>query len=203
MINRYPELEKVQDEITQAADLLVQVYSEKGKVLVCGNGGSASDSEHIVGELMKAFSLDRPVPETFKRALDEKYPEDAVYLADHLQGALPAISLVSQSALISAYANDVAPDMVFAQQVYGYGQAGDALIALSTSGNSINVINAVKIASVMGVRTIGMTNSAGGKLALLCDVCIKVPRKDTPEVQELHLPIYHALCELLEEKFFG
>lgn len=203
LIKRYPDLEEVRDDITQAAEVLIKVYSGKGKVLVCGNGGSASDSEHIVGELMKAFSLERPVPEGFRHSLEEKHPEDAAYLAEHLQGALPAISLVSQSALISAYANDVAPDMVYAQQVYGYGQAGDALIVLSTSGNSTNVINAVKIASVMGVHTIGITNSTGGKLASLCDVCIRVPRNDTPEVQELHLPIYHALCELLEMKFFG
>ncbi|MBG0787816.1 MAG: SIS domain-containing protein [Anaerolineaceae bacterium] len=203
LVHRYPDLEQTREDITRAAEVLIQVYSEKGKVLVCGNGGSASDSEHIVGELMKAFALDRPVSAGFRHDLADKYPGEAGYLADHLQRALPAISLVSQSALISAYANDVAPDMVYAQQVYGYGQAGDALIALSTSGNSTNVINAVKIASVMGVRTIGMTNSDGGKLAPLCDVCIRVPRKDTPEVQELHLPIYHALCELLEEKFFG
>ena len=203
LVSRYPELETVRDEITAAGDLLTAVYSEKRKVLVCGNGGSASDSEHIVGELMKAFSLERPVPKSFAQALRASFPDEAEYLSDHLQGALPAISLVSQSALISAYANDVAADMVYAQQVYAYGQPGDALIALSTSGNSKNVINAVKIASVMNVRTIGLTNSEGGKLAPLCDICIKVPRESTPEVQELHLPIYHALCELLEVKFFG
>ena len=203
LVSRYPELETIRDEITAAGDLLTAVYSEKKKVLVCGNGGSASDSEHIVGELMKAFSLERPVPKSFAQALRASFPDEAEYLSNHLQGALPAISLVSQSALISAYANDVAPDMVYAQQVYAYGQPGDALIALSTSGNSKNVINAVKIASVMNVRTIGLTNSEGGKLAPLCDICIKVPRESTPEVQELHLPIYHALCELLEAKFFG
>ncbi len=203
LISRYPELVTVQNEINQAVDILIEGYSAKKKVLVCGNGGSASDSEHIVGELMKAFSLERPVPGSFEQALENKYPDDASYLAKHLQGALPAISLVSQSALISAYANDVAADMVYAQQVYGYGQPGDVLIALSTSGNSLNVINAVKIASVMNMRTIGLTNSNGGKLASLCDICIKVPRVNTPEVQELHLPIYHALCELLEIKFFG
>ena len=203
LVSRYPELETIRDEITAAGDLLTAVYSEKKKVLVCGNGGSASDSEHIVGELMKAFSLERPVPKTLAQALRASFPDEAEYLSNHLQGALPAISLVSQSALISAYANDVAADMVYAQQVYAYGQPGDALIALSTSGNSKNVINAVKIASVMNVRTIGLTNSQGGKLAPLCDICIKVPRESTPEVQELHLPIYHALCELLEAKFFG
>ena len=203
LVSRYPELETIRDEITAAGDLLTAVYSEKKKVLVCGNGGSASDSEHIVGELMKAFSLERPVPKTLAQALRASFPDEAEYLSNHLQGALPAISLVSQSALISAYANDVAADMVYAQQVYAYGQPGDALIALSTSGNSKNVINAVKIASVMNVRTIGLANSQGGKLAPLCDICIKVPRESTPEVQELHLPIYHALCELLEAKFFG
>lgn len=203
LMARYPDLDVVRSEIVQAAELLSDVYTMKRKVLVCGNGGSASDSEHIVGELMKAFSLERPVPTVFRQALMDRYPDDGAYLADHLQGALPAISLVSQMALTSAFANDVAADMIYAQQVFGYGLKGDALIALSTSGNSLNVINAVKVASVLGVRSIGLTNLDGGKLAPLCDVCIKVPRKTTPEVQELHLPIYHTLCELLEEKFFG
>jgi D-sedoheptulose 7-phosphate isomerase len=203
LLSRYPDLELVREEITQAVELLIKTYSEKKKVLVCGNGGSASDSEHIVGELMKSFSLERPVPSSFVQSFREEYPDDAEYLTAHLQGALPAISLVSQCALISAYANDVAADMVYAQQVYGYGQAGDSLIALSTSGNSTNVINAVKVASVMGVHTICLTNSNGGKLAPLCDVSIRVPRETTPEAQELHLPIYHALCELLEVRFFG
>ena len=203
LCNRYPDLEIVREEITQAAAILIKTYSEKKKVLVCGNGGSASDSEHIVGELMKSFSLKRPVPQSFDQLLRGKYPNDADYLAEHLQGALPAISLVSQVALISAYANDVAANMVYAQQVYGYGQAGDCLIALSTSGNSANVINAVKVANVMGLHTVCLTNSDGGKLAPLCDVSIRVPRETTPKAQELHLPIYHALCELLEVQFFG
>jgi len=203
LISRYPDLERIKGEIIQAAEVLTKTYSDHRKVLVCGNGGSASDSEHIVGELMKSFSLKRQIPASFENLLNEKYPEEGGYLAEHLQGALPAISLVSQRALISAYANDVAADMVYAQQVFGYGQAGDALIALSTSGNSKNVINAVKVAAAMDIHTICMTNSHGGKLGQLCDVSIKVPRETTPEAQELHLPIYHALCELMEERFFG
>lgn len=203
LIFRYPDLEPIRASIVEAADLLIASYKDKKKVLVCGNGGSASDSEHIVGELMKGYFLMREVPETVRLALSKKFPNDADYLAGHLQGALPAISLVSQSALLTAYANDVAADMVFAQQVYGYGQAGDVLLAISSSGNSANVLNAVKVASSLGVRTIGLTSAKGGKLAALCDVAIRVPRESTPEVQELHLPIYHAICELLEANFFG
>jgi D-sedoheptulose 7-phosphate isomerase len=203
LISRYPDLEAVRASIFEASDLLVDTYEKKKKVLICGNGGSASDSEHIVGELMKGYFLKREVPASVRAAISECFPDDADYLADHLQGALPAISLVSQSALISAYANDVAADMVYAQQVYGYGQPGDSLLALSTSGNSTNMVNAVKVAASLGVRTIGLTSAKGGQLADLCDVCIRVPRESTPDVQELHLPIYHALCELLEGRFFG
>ena len=203
LIFHYPDLEAARVAIEEASKLLIQTYEKGNKVLVCGNGGSASDSEHIVGELMKGYFLKRDVPESVRATLKDQYPKDGDYLADHLQGALPAISLVSQSALISAYANDVAADMVFAQQVYGYGQVGDTLLALSTSGNSANVINAVKVASSLGVRTVGLTSAKGGQLADLCEVCIRVPRESTPEVQELHLPIYHAICELLEGRFFG
>ena len=203
VVDRYPELEPLQTVIFEAGEVLSSTYAAKKKLMVCGNGGSASDSEHIVGELMKGYFLKREVPQGFRDALVKNHPAEGDYLAKHLQGALPAISLVSQSALISAYANDVAADMVYAQQVYGYGEAGDALLALSTSGNSTNVLNAVKVAAAMGIHTIGLTGAKGDRLAALCDVCIKVPKESTPEVQELHLPIYHAICEMLEERFFG
>lgn len=203
LIERIPDLAVCRDAIEQAAALLTHTYEAGGKVLVCGNGGSAADSEHIVAELMKGFMLRRSVPDAVRSDLLASWPEEGEYLAGKLQGALPAISLVSQTALISAFSNDVAADMIFAQQVYGYGRSGDALIALSTSGNSANVVNAVKVARVVGLRTIGLTNSDGGKLAQVCDVCIKAPRKITPEVQELHIAVYHALCALLEEKFFS
>ncbi|MCB2171057.1 MAG: SIS domain-containing protein [Deltaproteobacteria bacterium] len=203
LISRYPDLDPVRESIEAAAKALIETYENGNKVMVCGNGGSASDSEHIVGELMKGYFLKREVSDSVRENLKSHFPDDGDYLADHLQGALPAISLVSQSALVSAYANDVAAEMVYAQQVYGYGKAGDALIALSTSGNSRNVINAVKVANALGVRTIGMTSAKGGQLAELCDITISAPRESTPDVQELHLPIYHAICELLEGHFFG
>jgi D-sedoheptulose 7-phosphate isomerase len=172
-------------------------------VLICGNGGSAADSEHIVGELMKGFKLKRPIPQTARAALARLFPEKGADLADHLQGALPAISLTGHPALSSAFANDVRADMVYAQQVYGYGRPGDMLIALSTSGNSTNILNAAKIAKAFGMAVLGMTGQGGGKLSELSDVCIRVPAEETYRVQELKLPVYHALCAMLEEEFFG
>jgi D-sedoheptulose 7-phosphate isomerase len=189
--------------IEEASRLLVEAYGQGHKVLTCGNGGSAADSEHIVGELMKGFMLRRPVPDELRHRLRAQFAELGDVLADHLQGALPAISLVSQAALISAFANDVAADMVFAQQVYGYGQPGDVLIGISTSGNSLNVINAIRVARTLGVKTIGLTGRTGGAMLSLCDVCIRVPSDQTYEIQERHLPIYHALCMVVEEEFFG
>lgn len=186
-----------------AAELLVSTYSSGGKVLICGNGGSASDSEHIVGELMKGFMQRRPVPGDVRQRLEQLFPQEGQFLADHLQGALPAISLVSQTALTTAYANDVSAEMMFAQQVYGYGNPGDALIGLSTSGNSANVVRAMQVAKLKGLRTIALTGRSGGKLKEICDVAIQVPWDSTPDIQERHLPIYHALCIHLEEVFFG
>jgi D-sedoheptulose 7-phosphate isomerase len=200
---KYPDLKECLPDIQQAFSLLETCYRYHGKVLVAGNGGSAADSEHIVGELMKGFMLKRPVPQSFRQHFTQLFPEEADEVCNGLQGALPAISLVSHSALMTAYANDVASDMVFAQQVYGYGKEGDVFLGLSTSGNSRNIIRALQVAKAKGMKTVGLTGSAGGKMKALCDVTITVPFDRTPDIQERHLPIYHTLCIMLEEVFFG
>jgi D-sedoheptulose 7-phosphate isomerase len=171
--------------------------------LVCGNGGSAADAEHIVGELMKGYLLQRPIPDETRARLVAASPESGAYLAGALQGALPAISLVSQASLLSAIANDTAADMVFAQQVYGYGRAGDVLVGISTSGNARNVVYAMQVARAMGMHTCALTGPGGGALKSVADVCICAPGESTPAIQERHLPIYHVLCAMLEEEFFG
>ncbi|MCM3717784.1 D-sedoheptulose-7-phosphate isomerase [Fictibacillus phosphorivorans] len=199
---KHSELEVCITEVQKAFTLLKNSYRQGGKVLLCGNGGSASDCEHIVGELMKGFFLKRPIDTSFKQKLFEAFPEDGDYLSRHLQGALPAISLVSHSAMITAFANDVAADMIFAQQVFGYGNKEDVLIGLSTSGNSANVVHALQVARAKGMKTIGLTGSKGGVMAPLCDVLIAVPFESTPDIQEHHILIYHALCLMLEKEFF-
>jgi D-sedoheptulose 7-phosphate isomerase len=203
LIFAYPGLDVCASDIKAAFGVLRDCYRGGGKVLTCGNGGSASDAEHIVGELMKGYLLKRPVPEEVRTKLISANPQDGAYLANHLQGGLPAISLVSQTSLLSAIANDTAADMVYAQQVYGYGREGDALIGISTSGNSANVVRAVQVARALGLRTIGLTGRIGGKLRPLCDICIRVPANETTFVQERHLPIFHVLCAMLEEEFFA
>lgn len=202
LLRRYPDLEGCIPALEQAFTLLERCYRGSGKVLVCGNGGSAADSEHIVGELMKGFLSRRPLNPSARQRLIDVFPEDGAYLADNLQGALPALSLVSQTALLSAFANDVAPDMIFAQQVYGYGRPGDALIGISTSGNSGNVLRALQVARAMGLATIGMTGRSGGRMVGLCDVTLQVPYDTVTEIQERHLPLYHTLCIMLEDAFF-
>jgi len=203
LLERYPDLAPCREDIEKAHELLRNCYASGGKALICGNGGSAADSEHIVGELMKGFMSKRPLPAEERTRFTELYGEEGAYLADRLQGALPAISLVSHTALMTAYANDVAPDMVFAQQVYGYGRPGDVLVGITTSGNSANVVRAVQVAKARGLAAVGLTGRTGGKLAALCDVTIRVPYDATPDVQERHLPIYHTICIMLEEDFFG
>ncbi|NBD26847.1 D-sedoheptulose-7-phosphate isomerase [Paenibacillus glycinis] len=202
MIGKYPELMACVQETALAYELLADSYRNGGKLLVCGNGGSAADSEHIVGELMKGFVSKRPVPASFRESLIRLFPADGAQLADRLQGALPAISLASHAALMTAFANDVSAETVFAQQVYGYGKEGDVLLGLSTSGNSANVVRAIQVAKSLGVRTIGLTGRDGGAMNTLCDVTIRVPHDRTPDIQERHQPIYHALCMMVEEAFF-
>lgn len=202
LYERYPILEECKENVEAARDLMIEIYKKGGKVLVCGNGGSCSDSDHIVGELMKGFLLRRPVGKDFTEQLKAQGFEDAQYITDHLQGALPAISLPSQSAILSAFANDVDADMVYAQLTYGYGQENDLLICLSTSGNSKNVVYAAKVAKAKGVKTIALTGEKQSKLSEICDVTIRVPETETYKIQELHLPIYHYLCEEAEKNFF-
>ena len=203
IIINYPGLACCAEQIWQAFVLLRQCYANGGKVLICGNGGSAADAEHIVGELMKGFLRRRELPPDRIAKFQAACPDDWSYLTKNLQGALPAISLVSQTAFATAFINDVTADMVFAQQVYGYAQAGDVLIAISTSGNSRNVLNAVKVAKVLGASTIGLSGQTGGRLIQCCDVNIAVPATSTARIQELHLPVYHTLCAMIEAEFFA
>ena len=203
LIARYPDLAPCVPDIQAAFELLAASFRTGGKLLICGNGGSAADSEHIVGELMKGYLCRRPVPAAVRQRLLAAAPADGIYLADHLQGALPAISLVSQTSLLSAFANDVAADMGFAQQVYGYGRAGDVVLGISTSGNARNVIHALQVARALGLHTLGLTGHTGGALLPCCDIAIRVPATVTPEVQEQHVAVYHAVCGLVEEAFFA
>ncbi|CAI6080047.1 D-sedoheptulose-7-phosphate isomerase [Cohnella sp. JJ-181] len=202
LIAKYPELAVCRADVEAAYEAARSSFARGGKMLLAGNGGSAADCEHVVGELMKGFMSPRRLGAGERERLAIWGEEDGAYLADRLQGALPAISLVSQSALATAYINDVAADMVFAQQVYGYGRPEDTLAVFSTSGNSANVVRAVQVAKSLGLATIAFTGRGGGKLAALCDVAIRVPYDRTPDIQERHLPIYHALCIMLEEAFF-
>lgn len=202
LIYSYPDLKDCRENILEAYSILKGCYDNGGKVLVCGNGGSASDSEHIVGELMKGFLQKRKIRKEDTEKIKARYPENWEYLTRNLQGTLPAMSLVSQTSLAYAFINDVAPDMVFAQQIYGYAKPEDVLIGLSTSGNSKNVVNAVKIASAFDIKTIGMTGKDGGVMKNICDVTITAPSTETYRIQEFHLPIYHALCAMLEAEYF-
>jgi D-sedoheptulose 7-phosphate isomerase len=195
LFDRYPLLEPCREAVKQAFETLACTFKNGGKLLICGNGGSAADADHIVGELMKGFYL--------KRRLNAETMEKLGEMGKNLQGALPAISLTQHTALATAFANDVEPAFIFAQQVYGYGRPGDALLCLSTSGNAGNVLNAAKTAQALGLAVIGMTGESGGKLPPLCRVCINVPANSPAHVQELHLPVYHTLCAMLEEEFFG
>ena len=194
LIERYPALAQMRGAIEQAYRILEECYENGSKLLVCGNGGSAADSDHIVGELMKGFYKQRMLPEEERKRFGEQ--------GEKLQGALPAIALTQHGALSTAFLNDVDPAMVFAQQVYGYGQGGDVFLGLSTSGNSANVVLAAKVAEAKGMKVITMTGRNGGKLKELSDVCMIVPAQVTADIQEYHLPVYHTLCAMLEEHFF-
>lgn len=203
LARRYPQLTACKEQIREAYCMLEQLYAKEGKLLVCGNGGSASDSEHIVGELMKEFKLKREVYKDQADALKSIDNELGTILAQHLQGALPAITLTGHSSLTTAFMNDCMPELVFAQQVNGYGTQGDILLAISTSGNSRNVLFAAVAAKSKGMKVIGLTGNRENKLSKLSDVCIQVPEAETYKIQELHLPVYHCLCMMLEEHFFG
>ena len=203
LCERYPALESVKEEIVEAYFLLAESYKNGGKLLVAGNGGSAADAEHIVGELMKGFKLPRKVDDTFATRLCETNEELGNVLAQKLQGALPAIALDGHPALSTAYMNDCEPLLCFAQQVNGYGKEGDVFLGISTSGNSKNVLYAAVTARAKGMKVIGLTGAKNSKLEQMSDVCIKVPQTETYMIQELHLPVYHCLCLMLENEFFG
>ena len=203
LIERYPSLAVCKASIQTAYDTMKQAYTEGRKLLVCGNGGSAADSEHIVGELMKEFKLKREVYKNQAEAMKQIDPELGDILARHLQGALPAIALTGHSSLTTAFMNDSNPELIFAQQVNGYGKAGDVFLGISTSGNSRNVLFAAVAAKAKGLKVIGLTGQKPCKLAQLADVCIQVPETETYKIQEMHLPVYHCLCMMLEEYFYG
>ena len=203
LTGRYPQLLPVKHEIWKAADCLISCYQQGSKVLVCGNGGSSSDSNHIVAELMKGFGNNRPIEESVKNRLIEVSGEQGKYLASKLQQGLPAISLTAHVALITAIANDTDPNLIFAQQIMGYGNPGDVLIAVSTSGDSQNVIDATITAKAKGMKVIGLSGETGGKMKSFCDLLINVPGSRTDLVQELHLPVYHTICLMVECEVFG
>lgn len=203
LVERYPSLESAKNDIVAAYLLLEESYKNGGKLLVAGNGGSAADAEHIVGELMKGFKLPRKPEADFAEKLVEENQELGSVLAENLQGALPAIALDGHPALSTAYMNDCEPLLCFAQQVNGYGKSGDVFLGISTSGNSKNVLFAATTAHAKGMKVIGLTGAKDSKLKDMSDVCIKAPQTETYMIQELHLPIYHCLCLMLEDRFFA
>jgi len=202
LIERYPSLCNCEVSIRNACNILIKGFEQKGKLLVAGNGGSAADCDHIVGELMKSFTKKRSLEDSFLQSIKVIDYDSGKYLADSLQGALPVISLCNQNSLITASLNDIDGNVIFAQQVQGYGVVGDVFLGISTSGNSKNIIYATVVAKAKGLKTIALTGNDGGKLALLSDVSIIIPHTETFIIQELHLPVYHALCLQIEEYFF-
>ena len=200
---KYPELDVCIPDIKAACKLITSTYLEGGKLLICGNGGSCSDAGHIVGELMKSFEVSRPVKKGLPDRLMDISSERGSLLAEKLEQGLPAISLNAHEALLSAVLNDIGGDFVFAQQVLGYGQEGDALLAISSSGNSQNVVDAVITAKATGLKVIGLTGKTGGKMNQFCEVLIGAPSEITSKIQEYHLPIYHTICKVVEQKIFG
>lgn len=203
LIERYPKLECAKQNIIDAYLLMEECYENGGKLLVAGNGGSAADSEHIAGELMKRFKIPRPVSNEYAQKLIEIDSKRGPSLAKNLERSLMAIPLVAHEALTTAYINDVDGLGVFAQQLMGFGRKGDVFLGISTSGNSKNVMNATVVARASGIKIIGLTGRSGGELAEVADVAIKVPETETYMIQELHLPVYHCLCLMLEDRFFG
>lgn len=206
LIETYPSLEICRNSLFAAIEIICNGFHGGGKLMTCGNGGSAADAMHIVGEIMKGFLLPRKIeqfnPEFVKRA-QELFPADVEYFKANLQSALPAVSLVGETSLLTAFANDVSPHLIFAQQIFGLGRRGDVLLAISTSGNSDNVLFAVEVAKIMGIKVVAMTGRRGGRLRHLSDVAICVPADSSYTIQEFHLPIYHMICLAVEAEFFG
>lgn len=203
LIERYPVLSPVRGDIAEMYQILKDCYDRGGKLLIAGNGGSCADAQHIVGELMKGFCKKRPADAAFRKKLEASDPKDGDRIAGKLQKGLMAIALTDHQALNTAFANDVDADFVFAQQVYGFGKAGDVLLGISTSGNSKNVMYAVPVAKALGMKVIGLTGKDGGRLKAAADCAVVAPSNETYMIQELHLPIYHALCLMLEDTYFA
>ena len=202
LFQRYASLKDFREEIIKAVEILKNCIEKQGTIFVCGNGGSAADSEHIVGELVKSFLKKRPIEEDFKEKLFRMYEEKGLYYTNNLERGIRAISLVSGVALPTAFANDVAPEMVFAQQFYVLAKEQDVLWAISTSGNSTNVNYALAIAKAMNCNTIGLSGKTGGEMSALLDVEFRIKSDCTPYIQEMHLPLYHCICAILEEEIF-
>ena len=203
LIERYPKLEGARQSIIDAYLIMEECYENGGKLLIAGNGGSAADSEHIAGELMKRFKIQRPVCDEYAQRLMEIDSERGRELAKNLECSLMAIPLVAHEALSTAYINDVDGYGVFAQQLFGFGRKGDVFLGISTSGNSKNIMNATVVARASGIKVIGLTGANGGEIAMVADAAVKVPETETYMIQELHLPIYHCWCLMLEDRFFG
>jgi len=203
LISRYPCLAICKDEIVSATNTIIKSYENGGKLLICGNGGSCADADHISGELMKGFLLKRPLSENQIKNMTTNNPAISEELISKLQGSLPAIPLHCFAALNSAFANDVDPDLIYAQNVLGLGKSGDVIICISTSGNAKNVFAAANVAKSLGITVIGLTGEKGGKLRDFADICIKVPEFETFKIQELHLPVYHYICAAVEAHFFN
>ena len=203
LILRYPQLIVAKDCIVEAYQILEESYTNDGKLLVAGNGGSAADAEHIVGELMKGFVNPRKLEAEYSDALITVNKELGRVLSENLQGALPAIALDGHLALTTAYLNDCEPLLCFAQQVHGYGRKSEVFLGISTSGNSRNILYAATVAKAKGMKVIGLTGEKDSKLSEISDTCIQVPETETYKIQELHLPVYHCLCLMLEDTFFG
>lgn len=203
LIDRYPVLEACKEDIISGYELLEECYTNGGKLLIAGNGGSAADAEHIAGELMKRFKTPRPIPNELKERLIEIDPVRGENLSKNLERPLMAIPLVAHEALTTAYINDVDGLGVFAQQLYGFGKKNDVFLGISTSGNSQNVMSATVVARALGIKVLGLTGELGGELNMVSNVCVKVPETETYRIQELHLPVYHCWCLMLEDYFFG
>lgn len=203
LLKRYPKLCGIEHDIINGYLLMEDCFAKDGKLLIAGNGGSAADAEHIAGELMKRFKTPRPVSRAFAEKLKAVDPVRGAVLSENLERSLTAIPLVAHEALSTAYINDVDGDGVFAQQLFGYGKEGDVFLGISTSGNSRNILYATVVARACGMKVIGLTGANGGELKDVSDVCVKAPETETYMVQELHLPIYHCWCLMLEDKFFG
>jgi len=200
---RYPALSDLRSRISDAAEMIIGCYNKGGKLLICGNGGSSADADHLAAELMKSFESVRPLEESFKDRLYEISGIRGKYLAAKLEHSLPAISLSSNTALTTAVSNDIDPSLVFAQQIMGYGDENDLLIGISTSGNSQNIVDACITARALNINVIGITGKTGGRMKQYCDVLVNVPETRTAMVQELHLPVLHTICRMIENHFYS